>query len=370
MRRGRAPVRAAGAGEARPPPALHWRPAPPLRPGAGAPREGGSGAGRARPAPALPRALPRPCPAPGPAPDPAPGPAPGPAPARTRPDPGPAPAQPRALPRPGPGPAPALPRLCLHCARRDSPRKLHKSLLWVAVFKLRKEAYGKHDQFGGFETPEHTTHSAKEQLPLVAEREQSRWLCSSLQPFLRAEEKHSSDFWNCFKVGTTAQLTPLLLRILHAQDNSRKEHGDVQKPQWVFVSELRFGKSSPILITTKVQTYPEMLKAVADLEGKDKFPTCLTELRKDRSFHGQTPPQWCLLSRRKGKERKAPICAWAKASALCTEGSVCPPSLGSNHNLGHFRGGDWISRGQREKREEEKQPVAAKKSQAWPGVLQ
>lgn len=60
MRRGRAPVRAAGAGEARPPPALHWRPAPPLRPSAGAQRGGGSGTGRAGPAPALPLLRPAP----------------------------------------------------------------------------------------------------------------------------------------------------------------------------------------------------------------------------------------------------------------------------------------------------------------------
>lgn len=58
---------------------------------------------------------------------------------------------------------------------------------------------------GGLEALGHTTEFANEQLPLVAEREQNPWLRFSLQPFPRAEEKHSSDFWNCFKVGTTAK---------------------------------------------------------------------------------------------------------------------------------------------------------------------
>lgn len=79
-------------------------------------------------------------------------------------------------------------------------------------------------------------------------------------------------------------------------------------------------------------------------------------------------PNTSFLVPSEQEERKAPICAWAKASALWTEGSVCPPSLGRNNNLSHFRGGDWISRGEK-KREEEKQAVTTKKSQARPGVF-
>lgn len=58
---------------------------------------------------------------------------------------------------------------------------------------------------GGSKALDHTTRFAKKQLPLVAEREQNWWLCFPLQAFPWAKEKHSSDFWNCLKVGPTAQ---------------------------------------------------------------------------------------------------------------------------------------------------------------------
>lgn len=59
--------------------------------------------------------------------------------------------------------------------------------------------------FGGFKPRDHTTEFANKQLPLVANREQNGRLCSSLKPFLWAKEKHRSEFWNCFKVGTTGK---------------------------------------------------------------------------------------------------------------------------------------------------------------------
>lgn len=60
----------------------------------------------------------------------------------------------------------------------------------------------------GLKALDHTTEFANEQLPAVAEREQSWWLCFSLQPFPRAEEKHSSEFWNCFKAGAAGKWIP------------------------------------------------------------------------------------------------------------------------------------------------------------------